>query len=154
MSVLNCESLKIRPSDDFRVYIPPAFAQRPYKLQWVFELAGGNNLDIGFAVLEQLDDGSLPTLIPYRRVKKGTAGEIIVSGRDCTIVVLFDNSYSWARAKELKCSVLVSLCTTAAVDATPPRDESSSPVRRLDFPTPSVLPVSELAQLVREVVRL
>lgn len=103
VQVLNSESLKIRASDDFRVYVPPSLIKRPFKLQWSFELI---HMNIGFAVLEQQEDGALPALIPYRRLAK-TTGELEISGADRTIVVLFDNSFSWARSKELKCSIQV-----------------------------------------------
>jgi hypothetical protein len=65
-------------------------------------------MDVGFAVLSRQEDGALPTLIPYKRINSESSGELIVSGEgDSTIVVLFDNTFSWARTKELKCSIQV-----------------------------------------------
>ena len=156
ISVLNCESLKIRAADDFRVYIPQSFIQRPFKLQWAFELVSKSGVDIGFTVLEQQDDGALPTVIPYRRVKKDSSGEISITDREGTIVVLFDNSYSWARSKELRCSIQVcplSITSLAGSSSSPGDDESlshTSPVRRLNLPSPSIhemLPLLDLAKL-------
>ena len=108
LSVLNCESLCLRASDDFRVYIPPSLMPRPLRLRWSVELLS-KNLDVGFTILEQQEDGALPTLIPYRRIKGQSSEEIVVTGDTAaTLVVLLDNTYSWARSKELRCSVQVS----------------------------------------------
>jgi hypothetical protein len=168
VSVLNCESLKIRASDDFRVYVPPSLVSRPFKLQWTFELIGGSRkMDVGFAVLSRQEDGALPTLIPYKRIKSESSGELIVSGEgDSTIVVLFDNTFSWARTKELKCSIQVvhgDIEDSAGEGVG--RSELSSQLettpsnRKLDsvFPTPRVediLKGDDMVKIVSDVVDL
>ena len=81
----------------------------------------GRAVDIGFSVMEQLSTGSLPQLLPYSRVKSPGARSTIVLGAAMTdapggdnftsfsrsLILLFDNSYSWLQSKEIRYTVTV-----------------------------------------------
>ena len=75
-----CESLILKAGNDFRfkIIIPD---NKSFRIQWEFSVfyvrKKGNNTappssttaDIGFSIIENLSDGSLPQLIPYRYVR-------------------------------------------------------------------------------------
>jgi hypothetical protein len=76
-----CESLILKAGNDFRfkIIIPD---NKSFRIQWEFSVfyvrKKGNNsappssttADIGFSIIENLSNGSLPQLIPYRYVRK------------------------------------------------------------------------------------
>ena len=78
-----CESLILKAGNDFRfkIIIPD---NTSFRIQWEFSVfyvrKKGNNsappssttADIGFSIIENLSNGSLPQLIPYRYVRKYT----------------------------------------------------------------------------------
>lgn len=86
------------------------------KVTWDFSIitenpgAPAGALDIGFAVLLQRPDGTLPLAVPYRRcgsssgarAEKGSSA-FTVTDEDATVVVLFDNTYSWLTPKTIRC---------------------------------------------------
>eukprot|EP00603_Paraphysomonas_imperforata_P007928 CAMPEP_0114413850 /NCGR_PEP_ID=MMETSP0103-20121206/1074_1 /TAXON_ID=37642 ORGANISM="Paraphysomonas imperforata, Strain PA2" /NCGR_SAMPLE_ID=MMETSP0103 /ASSEMBLY_ACC=CAM_ASM_000201 /LENGTH=1218 /DNA_ID=CAMNT_0001581951 /DNA_START=181 /DNA_END=3837 /DNA_ORIENTATION=- len=151
-TMFSAAELLIRPSRDFRC--PLLTPLRPdvegyYLISWDFDLlpqhppgtaashrmqrSSEKYLDIGFCVLAKKYDGSLPQLMPYRRVTcgggEGVAGSLRYRvsddeskhtelGKDknglgevCApfqdVVVLFDNSYSWFTPKLLRYEVSV-----------------------------------------------
>lgn len=101
------ESLVLRASDDFRLYLQPP-ANVPYKLSWKFEVdtASAPKSDIGFSIVEQLPSGSLPQIVPYIRSRTSKEPSSIVLDRkenpDSTIIALFDNTYSWVAQKKIR----------------------------------------------------
>lgn len=77
----------------------------------------GRAVDIGFSVMEKLSTGSLPQLLPYSRVKSPGDRNAIILGATNTdgdnanfsrsLILLFDNSYSWVQSKEITYTVSV-----------------------------------------------
>ena len=129
-----CESLIIRARDDFRLVVPlPAAGNGSFRLSWDFTVglpqprtAGDQRsrvVDIGFSVMEKLSTGSLPQLLPYSRVKSpGARSTIVLGASACTtvtgpddaptpfsrsLILLFDNSYSWISSKEIRYTITV-----------------------------------------------
>ena len=100
------DDLLIKAADDFRLYLQQP--NSPYRLSWKFEVKakGSPSVDIGFSVLEQTPAGTLPQLIPYSRARISLEPCSILidpkNSQDNTIVVLFDNSYSWLKEKRIR----------------------------------------------------
>lgn len=80
--VLACESLLVKGQDDFRMRIPFAAAPRPFRLRWYISLPGNKQkkFNIGFAVLEEQDDQSLPQIVSYRKISSaGESGDVMIT---------------------------------------------------------------------------
>ena len=78
-------------------------------------------LDVGFAILEKLQDNSTPSLQPYKRVRGIDRGSVIVDqgtthSSATSIVVVFDNTYSIVRQKSIKYSFKVEELGAPVVD--------------------------------------
>lgn len=78
-TVFACESLKIKPADDFRIFVPSStIGQKPFVLKWEFRLpatgtaskVNQSSFDLGFTILEEQLNGSLPQILPYRYAHK------------------------------------------------------------------------------------
>ena len=130
-TTFTCESLIIKAATDFRLVVPvPAMSQTGnFRLSWDFEVAIPSSssattkrtrvVDIGFCIMEKLSTGSLPQLLPYCRVKSPGERNSLVLGSGSTmdtsttpsfarsLVLLFDNSYSWLQSKEIKYTITV-----------------------------------------------
>lgn len=111
------ESLIIRAADEiqFRLPLDATLNNEPvsqYLLIYEFNLPHPKQkgLDIGFAILEEMPDKSLPQIVPYRRVgASGLSSEVKITCRrtdhgikTSNIVLLFDNSYSYFQSKEIR----------------------------------------------------
>jgi len=118
------ESIIIKPGDEFRIRIPPV-TERPYMLSYQFCLPKDKQrmVDIGFAIVTEREDGSLPQISQYRRVPAiGESKQMIVnqdlSGKHPeTIAFVFDNTYSWTRPKEVRYEIRIE-SLVPAVDKT------------------------------------
>jgi hypothetical protein len=129
-STFTCESLIIKAASDFRLVVPVPVLSRSgnFRLSWDFIVAVPSSsaktkssrvVDIGFCIMEKLSTGSLPQLLPYCRVKSPGDRNSLVLGSDSTmdtstipsfarsLVLLFDNSYSWLQSKEIKYTITV-----------------------------------------------
>ena len=129
-TTFTCESLIIKAASDFRLVVPvPALSQTGnFRLSWDFEVAVPSSsgttksrvVDIGFCIMEKLSTGSLPQLLPYCRVKSpGDRNSLVLGSGSSTmdssttssfarsLVLLFDNSYSWLQSKEIKYTITV-----------------------------------------------
>lgn len=135
-TTFTCESLIIKAATDFRLVVPvPTMSQAGnFRLSWDFEVAVPSSstatkrkgtttttrvIDIGFCIMEKLSTGSLPQLLPYCRVKSPGDRNSLVLGSGNTmdasttpsfarsLVLLFDNSYSWLQSKEIKYTITV-----------------------------------------------
>lgn len=129
--IFSCESVTIRAGDDLRVSIPFSLVATPktltnmikevFTIKWNFQVIqqsndmsmnSKSNIDIGFSILELQSNGSLPQLVAYQRYALQQQGHIDVNNFDIndknfsrtrlSLVILFDNSYSWYRSKQLK----------------------------------------------------
>ena len=135
----SCESCVIRAKDEFRLAIPTDLTRETCSLTYEFRLntwtgkssssaapmSGGSDdtkrgaIDIGFSVLEKLASGSFRQLVAYKRVGvKGEVNSIVINrgvgqGDDSSIFFLFDNTYSYFRAKDVSYSVRVDSIKTA-----------------------------------------
>ena len=100
------DDLLVKAADDFRLYLQQPTS--PYRLSWKFEVKakGSPSVDIGFSVLEQTPSGTLPQVVPYSRSRVSLEPcSILIDPKhtqDNTIVVLFDNSYSWLKEKRIR----------------------------------------------------
>ena len=132
-TTFTCESLIIKAASDFRLVVPvPSLSQSGnFRLSWDFEVAVPSSsattkrsgttrvVDIGFCIMEKLSTGSLPQLLPYCRVKSPGDRNSLILGSGSTmdssttpsfarsLVLLFDNSYSWLQSKEIKYTITV-----------------------------------------------
>ena len=100
------DDLLIKAADDFRLYLQQPNV--PYRLSWKFDVKakGSAAVDIGFSVVEQAPNGSLPQIIPYSRSRFSLEPcSILIDPKNTqenALVVLFDNSYSWLKEKRLR----------------------------------------------------
>ena len=127
------ESIVIKPGDEFRIRIPPV-AERPFMLSYQFCLPKDKqkNIDIGFAIVTEKADGSLPQISRYRRVRaQGESKQMVILPDNSnspvveTIALVFDNTYSWTRSKEIRYEItLESLVPVEATDATLRQEQS------------------------------
>lgn len=109
IQTLSCESSRIKARDDQRIVLPLSLYPTPFELSWILEVPGDQQakLDVGFAVMQRLPDGSTPTLSSYKRVRGLDRGSLTVDAHllhptATDVVVLLDNSYSMFRAKLVK----------------------------------------------------
>lgn len=109
------ESIVIKPGDEFRIRIPPV-TERPFMLSYQFCLPKDRQrrVDIGFAIVTEKADGSLPQMSRYRRVPaQGESRQMVVSPDPSgkhpseTIAFVFDNTYSWTRPKEVRYEIKI-----------------------------------------------
>jgi len=129
------ESIVVKPGDEFRIRIPPV-AERPFMLSYQFCLPKDKqkNIDIGFAIVTEKADGSLPQISRYRRVRaQGESKQMVILPDNSnspvveTIALVFDNTYSWTRAKEIRYEItLESLAPVEATDATLRQEQSDN----------------------------
>jgi hypothetical protein len=135
------ESIVIKPGDEFRIRIPPV-AERPFMLSYQFCLPKDKqkNVDIGFAIVTEKADGTLPQISRYRRVRaQGESKQMVILPDNSsssssssspvamveTIALVFDNTYSWTRSKEIRYEItLESLAPVEATDATLRQEQS------------------------------
>ena len=113
---LSSDDLKIKSADDFRLSIPFDVYRRPFRLYYNIELPGKEqkSMDLGVAILKKMQDGTLPQLLTHRKIKEELSGEILIEDSDdeCLgLIVLFDNSHSWMRPKNVRYSILLSQIT-------------------------------------------
>lgn len=118
------ESILIKPGDEFRIRIPPV-ADRPFMLSYQFCLPKDKqkSADIGFAIVTEKSDGSLPQISRYRRVRaQGESKQMIINPDHSsnqpseTIALVFDNTYSWTRSKEIRYEVKIESIAEAVDD--------------------------------------
>ena len=136
------ESIVVKPGDEFRIRIPPV-AERPFMLSYQFCLPKDKqkNVDIGFAIVTEKADGTLPQISRYRRVRaQGESKQMMILPDNAnnnnnnssspvamveTIALVFDNTYSWTRSKEIRYEItLESLAPVEATDATLRQEQS------------------------------
>lgn len=101
------DGLAIRASDDFRLFLQPP-GDGPFRLSWKFEVdtRTSRSNDVGFSIVEQMPDGTLPQIVPYRRGRINLEPSFITLAprdKDSTMIVLFDNTYSWLKGKIIEC---------------------------------------------------
>ena len=100
------DDLMVKAADDFRLYLQQP--NSPYRLSWKFEVKakGSPSVDIGFSVLEQTPSGTLPQVVPYSRARVSLEPCSVLidpkTSQENTIIVLFDNSYSWLKEKRIR----------------------------------------------------
>lgn len=142
---LQCESLMLNARKDFRIELPFEQYPVPFRLSWLLELPNDNQkaLDVGFSVMEKRLDGSLPQLLPYKLFKRLERGQLIVSQDACSaesvgIVILFDNTYSIMRSKEIRYSFKVeTLIVTQKVSNASSLDKQDDAIKSPSTLSPS-----------------
>ena len=103
----SAESISVRASDDLRLTLPPLVGR--VRISWSVQVKRGT---IGFTIGKLLASKEVPLLIPYARsVEKSR--EPIVGYKTfefesvTTIVIFFDNTFSWLTPKQLKYCITV-----------------------------------------------
>jgi len=114
----SAESVKIKAQSDMRITLPPQKGR--VRISWDFQVIGKGT--IGFTIGKLMSDGQVPFLIPYVRTQEGKKGnssnvsrnEVAIVGFETfefetltTIVVFFDNTFSWINPKNLKYDITV-----------------------------------------------
>jgi hypothetical protein len=117
------ESVIVRAADEIRFRLPLPLiaddksetASQEFLLSYEFTLPHSRQrgLDVGFAICQEMADGSLPQVVPYKRIgAAGVSNQVIISqqrdhrnnknNRSHNIVLIFDNSYSYFQTKEIR----------------------------------------------------
>lgn len=99
------DNVTIKARDDLKI---PITFDEGVNIQWSFKLKDGTG-DIGFAIMKQRGDSSLDFISDYKRLSSGS-GEMWLPNTDgvkTTWHVLFDNSYSWMRQKDISYNITV-----------------------------------------------
>ena len=114
----SAESVKIKAQSDMRITLPPQKGR--VRISWDFQVIGKGT--IGFTVGKLMPDGQVPLLIPYVRTQERTRSSVssiplnqaAIVGYETfelealtTIVVFFDNTFSWINAKNIKYNITV-----------------------------------------------
>ena len=114
----SAESVKIKAQADMRV--SPS-TKRTGEVSWDFQVIGKGT--IGFAIGKLMPDGQVPLLTPYIRTQKergvtssdssterqqtAIVGLRLLTSSLTTIVVFFDNTFSWINPKNIKYNITV-----------------------------------------------
>jgi len=112
LQTISSESVIVRAADEMRFRLPlpvkAGVTDTNFSLSYEVCLPHSHQrlLDVGFAVLEELKDGSLPQLVPYRRLSASSIhGKTVLFTPQPSaenVVLLFDNTYSFFKPKEIK----------------------------------------------------
>ena len=100
----SAESVQIKAQSDMRIIIPPQTGR--VRVSWDFEVLGKGT--IGFTIGKALPDGQVPLLLPYFRTKEKKTQSSVVGFESfdldnlTTLIVIFDNTFSWINSKHLR----------------------------------------------------